>query len=53
MMNGWQNIKTRGKDSKEEQELSDLQRQQGAAENEIFRLAGDDTITKTLQKRKN
>ena len=38
--------------AKEEQELGDLQRQQGAAENEIFRLAGDDTITKTLQKKK-
>lgn len=44
--------KTRGKIAKEEQELGDLQRQQGAAENEIFRLAGDDTITKTLQKKK-
>lgn len=40
------------KTAKEENELGNLQRQQGAAENEIFRLAGDDTITKTLQKRK-
>ena len=31
--------------------LGGLQRQQGAVENEIFRLAGDDTITKILQQK--
>ncbi len=31
--------------------LGDLQQQQGAVGNEIFRLADDDTITKTLQKK--
>jgi len=32
--------------------LGELQRQQGAVDNEIFRLAGDDTITRALQKKK-
>lgn len=31
--------------------LGELQKSQGAVENEIFRLAGDTTITKTLQKK--
>lgn len=33
------------------EKLGNLQRQQGAVENEIFRLAGDDTITKILQQK--
>lgn len=37
---------------KESGALGELQKQQGASENEMFRLAVDDTITKTLQKRK-
>lgn len=32
--------------------LGELQKNQGAVENEIFRLAGDNTITDTLQKKK-
>ena len=31
--------------------LGELQKNQGAVENEIFRLAGDNTITDTLQKK--
>lgn len=33
--------------------LGELQKQQGAVENEIFRLAGDDSITSTLQEKDN
>lgn len=34
-----------------EKELGELQKQQGAAENEIYRLAGDESITKVLQEK--
>lgn len=33
----------------ESAQLAEMQRSQGAVENEIFRLAGDDSITKALQ----
>lgn len=33
----------------ESSQLAEMQRSQGAVENEIFRLAGDDSITKALQ----
>ncbi len=36
----------------ESKQMGEMQRQQGAVENEVFRLAGDDTITKKLQKKK-
>ena len=36
---------------KETTDLGELQKNQGAVENEIFRLAGDNTITKVLQKK--
>lgn len=35
----------------ESAELGELQRSQGAMDNEIFRLAGDDSITEALQKK--
>ena len=41
----------RKKIEEESASLEDLQQQQGAVGNEIFRLADDDTITKTLQKK--
>ena len=41
----------RKKIEEESESLEDLQQQQGAVGNEIFRLADDDTITKTLQKK--
>ena len=37
---------------KQSARLGELQQQQGAVGNEIFRLAGDDTITKVLQKKR-
>lgn len=37
----------------ETKELGELQRSQGAIDNEIFRLAGDDSMTAALQKKKN
>lgn len=36
----------------ETKELGELQRSQGAIDNEIFRLAGDDSMTAALQKKK-
>lgn len=36
---------------KETADLGELQKNQGAVENEIFRLAGDNTITRVLQKK--
>ena len=36
---------------KETADLGELQKNQGAVENEIFRLAGDNTITQVLQKK--
>lgn len=40
-----------GKIEEMSKNLGELQRKQGAVENEIFRLAGDDTITKVLQQK--
>ena len=37
----------------ESETLGELQRNQGAVENEIFRLAGDDAITEALQKKEH
>lgn len=37
----------------ESAKLGELQRSQGAIDNEIFRLAGDDSMTSALQKKKN
>ncbi len=37
---------------KDTERLGELQKNQGAVENEIFRLAGDTTITQTLQQKK-
>lgn len=35
----------------DEKQLGELQKELGGVENEIFRLAGDDTITRTLQRK--
>ena len=37
--------------AEEDSELGELRKNQGAVENEIFRLADDNTITETLQKK--